>query len=370
MFFLSLRLLFWQLWQSNFDFRKTGKRRRKMPAVLRHVNGDLEEFRNELYKEVGDNTLVDAYLASLMEKCEGDLQVAMQLHMDFAEKYWGPVFHAFIRWVLATTGDAPIVLLLRDIWGVGKLVERGLVAEAATRKITPLYVSRAILGIEDEAHEPTKAAQAELLRIYLQPLFQPGVVVVDTGCWGTILVKLNELYGLKVPARYLFSHNPYVPGFLNWIGVPDPLAEVFNDSIEVLLCKGQDRVTELRRSPDPLNRDQLMRVNGHDVEPIRRQVSPMSYYLHEAAKMGITLSKNPTRSQLLYTIRRMAELHVETRETGVWTGILGRNTPTWGKGAAFVAAYPEALRSLNPPELLPGGYAPDRPQVNLGGLSL
>jgi len=342
------------------------------PINLRAVGGPQDQwevFRQELLDEMGDEGLVTAYVTSFRDVTGDKIRVASNLVYERVKTHWGPLMQWFVNWVVRTTPcDAHIVLLLRDAWPIGKVVEYGM-QPLSGRTITPLYLTRALLDIEDESHKRRESVNEKMLREYCAALFDPKAVVVDTGCWGTLFAALYKKFNLCLQTRFFFSHNPWIPSFLTSLGVPDILGEILNDSIEVLLAKRHGRITGLAPA-DPLihKHAHLARLNGSGIIPVLKPTGDISFALHRATKLGLFHGEPPTEGMALRILREMAEMHVRSRDTGIWTGILKRNTPTWSGGEAFLASYPEELKGINPPDLLRGSEV--LRAVDLSGINL
>jgi hypothetical protein len=287
------------------------------------------------------------------------MAVAQRLHEDLARDLWGPLGLAFLNWVQSTVpDDAILVFALRDAGWLYKLAETH--PHLSHHRRFALHLNRPLLNIRDDNGRLLGNVDEHARRKYLAPILNPRdqerIVIVDTGCWGRVQQFLWKEYKLKYQARFLFSHNAFIPSWMDVMGVPESIAEILCDSLEATLPNQFYRVNVLQRVRDGYVPEQI--PLGH----IHR-------FLYEGTSLGLSVAEQPEDPYDL--IRAAVGRHYRAKGAAMtWTGVLPTNIPTWTGGAEFLANYPAELRAVNPPNLLPGGLNPRRRKVNLHKLGL
>lgn len=312
-----------------------------------------------------------------------DFKGAFYLYERLIQETWGPLLLGFLDWVFSTLEpDQVPVFLLRDAGCMFYLAQQPgnwPFGRAAAK----LYLSRPLLGIEDEwtgAYRWTGDANRVFQYLGYHG-FENGhtrqLVLVDTGAYGSLLKRLSQPpFNIKVQARFLYSHNPHIPGWLNYLGVPDPLAETMMDSIEFLFPQKYKKPTALEKKS----------LRGDRVpKPVLELAGSQSCHLYEATGRALENAQRPRMHQggpvanceteegfraVENLIGRLARLQRRAQLTSEWTGILPRSTPPSQKAREFLDSYPEELQGLNPAHLLPGGYKSNRPVIDWRKLGL
>ncbi|MFH1426437.1 MAG: hypothetical protein ABIG66_03295 [Candidatus Kerfeldbacteria bacterium] len=234
-------------------------------------------------------------------------------------------------------------------------------------------VSRRMLGVQDKwTGEYRWAVKQDAARAYLvqQNMLDARAVLIDTGAYGSVIKRLCEAFDHQAQARFLFSYNPWIPGWLNVIGVPNGFGEVIMDSLEFCTPKTYKAVSSLEMA-DPQSRIWQIR---------ERTTSRISRYLYEANGYGLRqavrpqLPKGPPVTScetdegiqaVDLLLKQILDMHEEARKTGRWTGVLGHSTPKSQDLARFLADYPREMTGVNPAHLLPGHYPENRRVVDL-----
>lgn len=316
------------------------------------------EFEMALVAEMKQPALVVEYVETLRRACGDSLGTAQELYMNLARDLWGPLGLAFLDWVVSTVpNDAVLVFALRDAGWLYKLAETH--PELSHHRRFALHLNRPLLNIRDDDGRLVGNTDEYTRRKYLAPILDPKIqeriVIIDTGCWGRVQQFLWNAYRLKYQARFFFSHNAFIPSWMEVMGVRPDIAEVLCDSLETALPNQYRRVEELKQQRE--GAVPVMVFQGH----IQR-------YLYEGTSLGLTEAERPEDAYDL--IRSAVGKHIHSREEGQWTGVLPQNVPTWIGGVKFLEQYPPELRAVNPPHLLPGSLNPRRRKVNLTKLGL
>ncbi len=328
-----------------------------------------KEYSRSLVEEMKQPELAAWHVAALREVCGDSLSKAQALYSDLAENIWGPIGLAYLEWVYSTVPDDAILLFaLRDAGWLHKLL---ITHHRVGLRHIGLHLNRPLLNIRDDdiADEdmrddgglPDQVSEREL-RKYLRDLIddrhRDKIVLVDTGCWGRVLQALWQKFRLKLPSRFFFSHNDYVPSWMQVVGMPPELGEILCDSMETALPFQYRRAEELKP------------VRGGASAPVLYPQGAIQKLLYEATSIGLERAQIP--EDPYDALRSALSKYVAARESGVWTGVLRCNVPTWEGGTAFLDKFPAELRALpgNPPEILPGGLNPRRRKIKLTHLGL
>lgn len=225
------------------------------------------------------------------------------------------------------------------------LARKGL----ALRYVT---LNRSHLGIVDENLEkgqqrPRSPEQRALTNEYLEQegFANPkGVVIVDTGCWGSMIEKLLDKANTrgvdKLNIRYVFfmySHNSDIFGFVNHVAKREGPRNLDKGGIFIgdtfeCLPKGEQSSENFQRA-----------INGN-IEPVKRPIE--SEYLAawgDAVLSGVkgaaalylsSPERFPTASQALLIL---AEQKEEAKNR--FTGVLPQATPEWSDGKDFLKRW-------------------------------
>lgn len=318
-----------------------------MDGTQKHL-GEFESiFAKELTPELAGN-----YVASLVEGLGGQdqpletlVQKGIVLHEYVGEKLYGPLITGYVNWVekmcaeISHTG--PIFFALRD--AAPLQVAASVLWQDKDIYPVDVYANRPMLNIEDEIDPQWAKANGKVVQyLGMLGLAQTKQVVwADTGAWGTVVkaLKVGILNNSDFYPLFLYSHNPYIPGYLNGLlaecGIEDKFGEVLNDSVECVFPQQHTR---------PLD---VVKVNGS--WQVQLEISCyLSQQWGQAALLGVqkaavgALLGQPSQSEqsALFKLRALSS---KAKETGQWTGVLPVNTPTWSKGQEFLDAWPEDL---------------------------
>lgn len=299
-------------------------------------------------------SLAASYMRSLTDHIgntdsyEHFLQQGKEVHRQLGRDVYGPLIVGFIEWAEQTLKEkgiasGPVHFALRDAWPF-YTAAHVLWDGTAPYHAVGTYINRPLLGIEDEL-APEKTAATGFVEAYLASsgFTDTGkpIALIDSGAWGTVVRSIKERHVAHTPFYPLFwySHNPAIPGFINHVletaSIPSDFGEVINDSLECVFPQSYRR---------PVSFDEAGGKRFLTLE----KADALSIAWGQAALEGVEEAAHRYKSgiaseDVLESIRRLYALHKKTQETGEWTGVLPTHTPTWSKGADFIAAWPKDL---------------------------
>ncbi len=307
---------------------------------------------NEIFSKELTPELSMQYLGSLVRKLERADQpwetfVAKgeALHQFVGENLYGPLIVCYVNWVkkncdaLGYSGNvyfalrdaAPLETAAAIVWEGGKLQPVGL------------YANRPILGIEDEISlEESQSFQLGLKYLESKGIHENGDIVwADSGAWGTVvkLMKQTILTDTKLYPFFWYSHNPYIPGYLNSLmeeaRLPEKMLETINDSLECMF-------------PQPFQRPVRIINNGNEPEVVLVPSTELAVAWGRAALDGVSNAARQFDGSIAHDmeithLKMLAELSTTTLKTNEWTGVLPHNTPTWSHGPEFLVEWPKNL---------------------------
>jgi len=299
----------------------------------------IEELAHELTEE-----LAYQFVESLVREIDGDsdwIKSGRELYYRVGRELYGPLLAECIQWVWRRRqeiGNLPVFIVLRDAEPLA------VAARNLGLDFTTLYLNRPLFGVFDEIADGNEIEMgkrsASLLPRYLTQiglLKHDKLILLDSGCWGTVVKVLKEKYmqNKKLYPFFWYSHNLYIPGFLNQLAagrIPDKILETINDSLECVFPKRVKRPVTLIGDK---NITKLM------LEP----TSTLSQTWGAAALRGVAdAARNYSRENrinALETLEHLRKLSQEAKQTGNFTGVLPKNTPTWSKGTDFLADWPK-----------------------------
>lgn len=349
----------------------------QVPAVDRVevvVEQEQKKYVRQLCKAAPDmKSFVDSYVGPLFQRIaanlsrngignatdleeevkQGILKCGSDIYEEVGREVLGPLVVRFAECVLlhAPPGST-VAFLARDAQpyfaAAGVLNQRDDIARKGVN-LRYVTLNRGHLKIADENLDKGGAqlngrAQEALLDEYLaqEGFGNPrGVVIVDTGCWGTMIEKLMKEAEIRGAEKlniqqvfFMYSHNPHIFGYVNKVARlhgPGKLATegVFIGDTFECLPKGEESSKEFTRGDDK------------KVRPVRRPIE--SDYLtawQEAVLRGVEASAKvflgsperfPTGSQALSILE---EKKSEARNS--FTGVLPQATPEWSDGKDFL----------------------------------
>ncbi len=215
-----------------------------------------------------------------------------------------------------------------------------MMRDASPLKVIPIasnwkeaWVNRLNCGIEDELSLDQGGMMDDLAWEYIvQERLNHPFTLVDGGAWGTIVQKLHEL-GLKFQPLFFYSHNPNIKGFLNDLGFDKKQGELLNDSLECSFPKLFHRPASFIRSEIGIVSPRLAQTE----EGVAR-LGRASLRGVEKSATSIKHSENPVTA-----VEYLLKLSELARNSGLFTGILPRNSPTWLGGKKFLDGWPKEL---------------------------
>jgi hypothetical protein len=294
-----------------------------------------------------------------------DLKGAAYLMHRAVRFTWGPLLIGFLDWVWSTLEPGQVAVFLQRDAGAPYLLSTMAGNRPFGQPTSKLYLSRRLLGIRDQWSGPYRWGRHRRKKLlqYLRaagfvPTNADRLVLVDTGTYGSLVSRLaEEPFGLNLQARFMFSKNRYIPGWLNTLGIPAELAELIMDSVEF-------GFPQKYRPPTVIVRETL--TGKHVPKPELHLNGPVSCYLYEATGRALAQAQRPlyrgtpvgncqsTEGQraVRRLIEQIATLHQQAVVTGAWTGVLHCAAPLSQDQASFERDFPPALRGVNPRSLL------------------
>jgi hypothetical protein len=312
----------------------------------------LSNFEATLSRELTPQ-FAEKYLDSLTMKLGGINQSLSEitqkgeaLHFSIGHDIYGGLISSMISDIYINEQDlryrGPIFFALRDaapFLAAAKVIMGGNVYPMG------IYLNRPLLGIEDEI-APEISQSDGILKEYLSNnhILENGkIILVDTGAWGTVVRALKTTYLQKtsfIPI-FWFSHNPYIPGFiddnLKYYGFEQKYGEILNDSLECVFPQLYKRPTSGNLFPGKSGVD--LKLESSDL---------LSQAWGRAALGGVTArakeyQKSDSGFSILAELQKLIGLSELSKTTGEWTGVLPDHTPTWSKGTEFIANWPKNL---------------------------
>lgn len=286
-----------------------------------------------------------------------------ELYHAAGQDVLGPLVVRFVEHILTNAPrGATVAFLARDAepyFEAAKVLSE--LPEFSNKDLQLRYVTlnRQHFKIFDEnlnREQPSESdrEQEELKDLYLrQEMFgnPHGVVIVDTGCWGTMIEKLWKEMDVKGRAAlnlsqvyFMYSHNPGIYGFVNDVATNGGDARLATEGVfvaDTFECfpKREESSTRFHAGARGV------------IEPVRIPIE--SRYLpawHGAVLEGIRSSAElflenrsvfPTAFEAL---NLMEEKRVAASQE--FTGVLPYATPKWSKGGVY-------LKNWNVPPIPP-----------------
>jgi hypothetical protein len=200
-------------------------------------------------------------------------------------------------------------------------------------------------NLNKEQRRDADEHQEQLKNLYLnQEGFDNsnGVVLVDTGCWGTLIEKLwaakaqqQKMARNLTAAFFMYSHNPNIYGFVNDVAFKTPKLEELATS-GVVICDTFECLPKSYESSSRFTR------NAHGVvspELISIQ-SPSLAAWHQSVLAGIrsaasaSLGSPQTFPTAVEALMIMEDGRKKARAE--FTGVLPKATPKWSGGDRFL----------------------------------
>jgi len=309
----------------------------------------IEEMQEVFAKELTPE-LAKVYVDSLIEKLGGENQSleslidkGVELHFKVGKDLYGPLLVGFSQWVAKKIGEightGPVFFVLRDAAPLKAAAD--VMWNGRDTYPVAVYANRPLLGIEDEISPEWSNVNGNLVA-YLKSLGladSKKIVWVDSGAWGTVpkVLKEHMLQHSEFHPLFWYSHNPYIPGFLNELisvsGIDPKFGEILNDSLECVF-------------PQPFKRPLDISKWKYGWQVGFKPSGLLSYKWGQAALSGVHfcaeekfLSGGIGVEEGIVNLHQLVKLSQFAKENNVWTGILPTNTPTWSKGEEFLANW-------------------------------
>lgn len=284
------------------------------------MNQIWQIYRRTLEKELGEE-LARKFVDSLHIQARGCVKVATQFFYDLGTM-WAPLMYAWNKWV-GQNACGTVAIILRDAKPLA------VISSFSANNRQPLYLNRLLCGVADELSGDDRNGQHPLLQRYLdQRGCSEKFTYVDSGCYGTIVLKLYNL-GINFKPLFLFSKNPFIPGFINQCGISTEEGTILNDSFECGF-------------PHMFTRPSELIENNGKVEVVLSPSDALSVRFGRAAMSGIHNAKVSSSVSGLETAQTLLCLSEKARR-GQFTGVLGYSSPEWSKKREFLSSWPKHL---------------------------
>lgn len=283
----------------------------------------LLKIRKNLAPELGED-LAQELARSIACYHDGSLRSLEHIFFEVGVQ-WSAVLLAWRDWISEKAQYRP-VLLMRDAEPL-TVIPRSSQWQVA-------WLNRKNCGIEDELSGDRGATINPFIKDYLEQenLLEP-FTFVDGGAWGTIVLELYGI-GLRFQPLFFYSHNPNIPGFLNELGISREDGELLNDSLECSFLKSIRRPSRFCQDASGKIRPELLRT-----DPVIASLSRATLRGVEAGAANLRQVPDPHRA-----IECLLALSRKAANSGKFSGILPRNSPTWSKGESFLASWPKRLK--------------------------
>lgn len=277
-----------------------------------------ENYLRTLTKELGEDVARD-FVKSLYIQSDGSIKIASQFFYELGKK-WAPIMHLWLDWIKKKSVTETIALILRDA--------KPLEVIDSTKEWKRLYLNRQNCGIPDELSGDYNRPHSLLQKYLLQNSCSEYFTFVDSGCYGTIVLELHQL-GIRFQPLFFFSKNPYIPGFLNDIGLTEKEGEVLNDSLECAFPNIYERPGA------------FIEVDGKIKVDLKKS-DHLSVLFGKSALDGVMNFNTHNQHDGLWEAQKLMMLSDQARK-GDFTGILGQSSPEWSKKKEFLKNWPKDL---------------------------
>lgn len=281
------------------------------------MTGEFARFRGDLTPELGER-LSETFVESLWQATGGSIKLCRQYYHRIGAS-WGPILKGWREWLIREAEYQPY-LVQRDA--------KPLTVLDLSCQWPQIWINRLLCSVDDEISGDHDTSTDPLLYRYLEErgLNKP-FTMIDTGCWGTMVKRLTETFGLVIQPLFFYSHNPHIPGYLNVIaGVPDLTLETLNDSLECCFPNLFSRPAKL-----------VVGESGK-VKPKLEALGGLSGTLGKAALVGLQEASSVNHVTPEQGLETLLGMYQDAKE-GVFTGILPTHTPTWSEGSSFLASW-------------------------------
>lgn len=327
---------------------------------MQHYEFEIDTNTNGISKEVSKLEavfskeltvdLAHTYITSLVEKIGGMTQNPAEfiekgkaLHYTVGKEIYGPLVAGYCQWLsqecqkLGYSGD--VFFALRD----AAPLETAALISWPHKGLNPvgIYANRPLLGVDDEIAPETSMANGNVLAYFEKKGVHAAdkVIWADTGAWGTVIKVLKTTF-LKDKELYPFfwySHNPYIPGYVNTLlsmaGLDDKFGEILNDSMECMFPQKYLRPLQI-----------IEDSTGVVLIPSNYLAILWGQAALEGAKAGaVGWQGGISQNEQINELYKLYALSEESKQTGHWTGVLPTNTPTWSQGKEFLTQFSPGL---------------------------
>lgn len=283
------------------------------------MNEIWQEYRRTLKKELGEE-LAQEFVDSLYSQSRGCVKVATQFFYTLGTM-WAPIMFAWSEWV-KQNAQGTVAIVLRDAKPLAAM------PSFSAHRWQHLYLNRLLCGVEDELSGDGRNGQHPLLTRYLaQYGCSDTFTYVDSGCYGTIVLKLYN-QGVTCQPLFLFSKNPSIRGFVNECGISTEEGTILNDSFECGFPHVFVRPSE------------LVEKKGK-VKAVLYYSDPLSVQFGRAAMQGVRDSKQGDAVSGREAAQALLLLSQNAHRR--FTGILGHPSPEWSKKKEFLSSWPKHL---------------------------
>lgn len=146
---------------------------------------------------------------------------------------------------------------------------------------------------------------------------------------------MHEKVGLNFQPLFFYSHNPNIPGYLNTLGIEDKFGEILNDSMECCFINTEQRASK------------FITENDGSIKPVIQYLDSLSVILGNTLLYGIKKTaedyeKNKNTPSEEESIEQLVKA-IQLAKKGLFSGVLGENSPTWSEGKKFLEKWPKHL---------------------------
>lgn len=277
-----------------------------------------KNYQLTLIKEVGEEIAND-FVQSLLIRSDGSEKAAEEFFYELG-KQWGPLMNYWAKWILEKARYPTIALILRDA--------KPLEAIQVTKEWKRLYLNRSNCGISDELSGDNTKPHPLLEKYLEQSQCLESFTFVDSGCYGTIVLELHKR-GILFQPLFFFSKNPFIPGFLNELGVGEKDGTILNDSLECAFPN-----VHLRPSS-------FIEIDG-EIGVSLFGADELSTKFGLSALSGVKDSQVGPAMEADKEIEKLLSLSCAARQ-GSFTGLLPHESPEWSQKKSFLDSWPKDL---------------------------
>ncbi len=319
----------------------------------------VEQYVALLFKAIGDGIrlkglVVGGSLESSVK--EAIVEEGRQIYRSVGREALGPLVVRFAEHILLNAPEgSTVAFLARDAepyFEAAKILAEQPSISCRGHKLRYVTLNRQHFQIfdenlaKDQPHQSVSGQEALKQEYLQQHMFDnpKGVVIADTGCWGTMIKKMwgeKAQRGASVlnvqEAYFMYSHNPNIFGFVNEIAAKANRNELASCGVYVgdtfeCLPKKEESSSTFAKGMDgdvvpvrvPIDSVCLSAWNDAVLDGVRES----------AARLVAEASDFPSPLQALSIVDAN---RLEAREK--FTGVLPEATPKWSQGEDFLATW-------------------------------